>query len=76
MSLPLKRHGWPGDEPDLKKKCIRKEDDVYLFDSGRRWVKPYYFDFVAHAKQRWWGKNLLDVYQKEFVAYSQEYYVS
>ena len=27
-------------------------------------VKPYYFDFVANVKQRWWGMTLVDLFAK------------
>ena len=47
-----------------------------LFSSGLRCVKPYYFTFTSHAKGRWVGFNVYDVFCKEFQAESPEYYVS
>lgn len=34
-----------------------------------RTVEPYPYQFVAHAKGRWLGQTVLDVYQKEFGNY-------
>lgn len=37
-------------------------------------VKPYYFDFKCHVKQRWEGKSLIDVVCCEFPARTRQYY--
>eukprot|EP00088_Acartia_fossae_P033673 TRINITY_DN3449_c0_g1_i4.p1 TRINITY_DN3449_c0_g1~~TRINITY_DN3449_c0_g1_i4.p1 ORF type:complete len:635 (+),score=125.16 TRINITY_DN3449_c0_g1_i4:124-2028(+) len=41
---------------------------VTYFEPAYRKVRPYYFTFVAHAKGRWVGRSLWDVFSKEFRA--------
>lgn len=43
---------------------------------GLRHVKPYYFTFTTHAKGRWVGSKVIDVFSTEFQAETPEYYVS
>lgn len=43
--------------------------------TGLRYVKPYYFTFTTHAKGRWVGSPVYDVFCREFQAESPEYYV-
>lgn len=38
-------------------------------------VKPYVYEFRTHAKERWYQRELLAVFVKEFGANSPEYYV-
>ena len=45
---------------------------VYI---GLRFVKPYYFSFTSHAKGRWVGSRVYDVFCREFQAERPEYYV-
>lgn len=40
-----------------------------------RKVKPYSFEFQSNAKGRWFGRTILDVFQKEFRDATLEYYV-
>ena len=44
----------------------------FLFSSGLRCVKPYYFTFTSHAKGRWVWFNVHDVFCKKFQAESPE----
>ena len=41
-----------------------------------RKIKPYIFEFETHAKGRWIGKKLMDVFLKEFRFETPLYYVS
>ncbi|KAI8070799.1 pseudouridine synthase [Gongronella butleri] len=51
-------------------KRVKYVDDLstanYVFENGLRRVEPYYFDYWAHCKDRWVGKPLLDVMNREF----------
>ncbi|EQC28080.1 hypothetical protein SDRG_14173 [Saprolegnia diclina VS20] len=47
----------------------------YEIRDGYRYVKPYVFKFMAHAKQRWFNRTLMDVFTTEFGAFSPDYYV-
>lgn len=38
-------------------------------------VKPYVYEFRTHAKERWYGRELLEIFTAEFGANSPEYYV-
>ncbi|XP_019417834.1 PREDICTED: RNA pseudouridine synthase 7 isoform X2 [Lupinus angustifolius] len=48
----------------------------YIFRNGIRYVKPYYFEFIAHVKNRWAGKTIVDLFADEFKGRPYEYYVS
>ena len=41
-------------------------ETTYEFARGLRWVVPYAFTFSVHAKARWFGRALLDVWPREF----------
>lgn len=47
----------------------------YIFYDGKRMVRPYYFEFIAHVKKRWAGKKIVDVFSHEFRQRPYEYYV-
>ena len=44
--------------------------------AGLRYVKPYYFTFTTHAKGRWVGSKVIDVFSQEFQSETPEFYVS
>jgi len=46
----------------------------YAFDTGLRRVVPYDYIFKVHAKQRWHGKPLLDLFTTEFSHLSRHVY--
>ncbi|XP_074381787.1 RNA pseudouridine synthase 7 isoform X4 [Apium graveolens] len=48
----------------------------YIFNNGVRYVRPYYFEFISHAKKRWAGKTIVDLFTDEFKGRSRDYYVS
>ena len=41
-------------------------ETTYEFARGLRCVVPYAFTFCVHAKARWFGRALLDVWPREF----------
>ncbi|XP_022988439.1 RNA pseudouridine synthase 7-like [Cucurbita maxima] len=47
----------------------------YIFHNGRRHVRPYYFEFIAHVKNRWAGKTIVDLFAEEFKGRPYEYFV-
>ncbi|CAH1419082.1 unnamed protein product [Lactuca virosa] len=48
----------------------------YIFRNGIRYVKPYYFEFISHAKVRWAGKTIVDLFADEFKGRNRDYYDS
>ncbi|KAL5543838.1 hypothetical protein UlMin_007622 [Ulmus minor] len=48
----------------------------YIFRNGKRHVRPYYFEFISHVKNRWAGKTIVDLFAEEFKGRPYEYYVS
>ncbi|KAG4207237.1 hypothetical protein ERO13_A03G053840v2 [Gossypium hirsutum] len=44
--------------------------------TGKRHVRPYYFEFVSHVNKRWEGKTIVDLFAQEFRGRSRDYYVS
>ncbi|XP_074317170.1 RNA pseudouridine synthase 7 isoform X2 [Silene latifolia] len=49
--------------------------DDYIFHKGMRYVKPYYFEFICHGKNRWTGKTIVDMFTDEFRGRPRDYYV-
>ncbi|KAJ7534025.1 hypothetical protein O6H91_13G076400 [Diphasiastrum complanatum] len=47
----------------------------YIFINGKRLVRPYFFEFIAHVKKRWAGKTVVDLFAHEFRQRPFEYYV-
>jgi tRNA pseudouridine synthase 9 len=47
----------------------------YYFDDGLRKVSPYHFTYNTYCKQRWRGRELLDIFASEFRDRPIEYYV-
>ncbi|KAL8159317.1 hypothetical protein V2J09_000854 [Rumex salicifolius] len=47
----------------------------YIFREGRRHVKPYYFEFICHVKNRWAGKTVVELFADEFKGRPHDYYV-
>lgn len=47
----------------------------YFKDKALRYVINYDYCFKTFAKQRWLGRNLLEVFISEFKAFSENYYV-
>jgi len=50
------------------------ETETY-FENGLRKVRPYHFTFTTHAKGRWVGDKLSDVFAREFRAMEPKEYV-
>ncbi|CAH9061589.1 unnamed protein product [Cuscuta epithymum] len=48
----------------------------YIYRNGIRYVKPYYFEFISHVKNRWAGKTIVDLFSEEFKGRSSDYYVA
>ncbi|KAL3502954.1 hypothetical protein ACH5RR_037403 [Cinchona calisaya] len=48
----------------------------YIFRDGIRYVKPYYFEFISHVKNRWAKKTIVDLFTEEFKGRPRDYYVS
>ena len=39
-------------------------------------MNPYYFTFTTHAKGRWVGSKVIDVFCEEFQSETPQFYVS
>jgi hypothetical protein len=50
-------------------------DASYYEEDGWRKITPYYYLYEAYAKERWFGKTLLDVFTTEFRDQEASYYV-
>ena len=50
------------------------ETETY-FENGLRKVRPYYFTFTTHAKGRWVGDKLSNVFAREFRAMEPKDYL-
>lgn len=47
----------------------------YFFQDGLRRVEPYHFTYNTNVKERWRGRELLDIFVSEFRDRPEEYYV-
>ena len=47
----------------------------YYIEDGLRKVHPYHFTYKTNCKERWRGRELLDIFATEFRDRSQAYYV-
>ncbi|TQE12905.1 hypothetical protein C1H46_001551 [Malus baccata] len=54
--------------------AIRPQPQDYIFRDGRRHVRPYYFEFICHVKNRWAGKTIVDMFTHEFKGRPYDYY--
>ena len=48
----------------------------YFLEDGLRKVRPYHFTYNTHCKERWRGRQLLEIFTSEFRDRPQQYYVS
>ena len=46
----------------------------YYLENGLRRVAPYHFTYNTYCKQRWRGREILDIFAAEFRDRSKEYY--
>ena len=62
-------------DKDLENEIKNNEKcDLYYKKEGLRFVKPYFHEFSCYSKRRWIGAQLLEIYAKEFKAFSKNYY--
>lgn len=46
----------------------------YYFEDGFRRLKPYHFTYTTNCKERWRGRELIDIFESEFRDRPLEYY--
>ncbi|KAI3385908.1 hypothetical protein SNEBB_002827, partial [Seison nebaliae] len=61
--MSLKRLSENVSKVNVGKKCKR---DIYVIKRNLRFVIPYYHEWKTYAKERWFGRTLLDIYTNEF----------
>ena len=47
----------------------------YYYEDGLRRVEPYHYTYNTYCKERWRGREILDIFADEFRDRSTEYYV-
>ncbi|XP_072169444.1 uncharacterized protein [Diadema setosum] len=75
--MPKRKTKKQGNHPKKVQKFAHEDqfsNVEYYFENGLRKVKPYVYKFETHAKGRWFGCKLLDVFRKEFRLETPEYY--
>lgn len=50
------------------------EPPKFIIDGSFRRVQPYYFEYSTFAKERWYGRSLLDVFATDFKDKPSYYY--
>lgn len=48
----------------------------YYLEDGLRRVAPYHYTYNTYCKERWRGRELIDIFASEFRDRPAEYYVS
>ncbi|KAJ3190632.1 RNA pseudouridylate synthase domain containing protein 2 [Irineochytrium annulatum] len=89
VAAARKRFPKPGDEDFVVKRKAKRPNRTskmtpfreersspaeFYFENGLRKVKPYWYIHRVHAKGRWLGKTLFDVFCTEFRDQTPEYY--
>ncbi|CAM9564162.1 unnamed protein product, partial [Ectocarpus sp. 13 AM-2016] len=62
---------------ERKKKALAhaaEKCEYYFDDHGLRRVRPYIYDFQTHAKERWLGRTVVDVFSAEFGGEPRSHY--
>jgi len=83
MALTVAPAGYP---PLEEKKPLKEPPPVvitpcdpwprpYFLENGLRRVAPYHFTYNTYCKERWRGRELLDIFASEFRDRPVEYYV-
>ena len=80
--IPSPREAFPVPPPDTFAKppaviippCDPWPRPYYLKDRLRK-VYPYHFTYNTYCKERWRGREILDIFASEFRDRSVEYYV-
>lgn len=65
----------PEPPPDV---CVTPCDPwpaPYYLEGGLRRVKPYHYTYNTYCKERWRGRELLEIFTSEFRDRPPEYYV-
>ncbi|ELR13189.1 uncharacterized protein ACA1_100040 [Acanthamoeba castellanii str. Neff] len=75
-ALPLRPSDAADQAPVVVAAAAERDQPPYIIDSdkGLRRVGLYHYEFKTHAKGRWVGRTVLDVFAKEFSAHSLAYY--
>lgn len=60
--------------PRTNQESFQDVKPSYFWEGGLRHVHPYTFEYQTYAKERWWGRTLLDVLTREFRDRPPSYY--
>lgn len=64
------------DPPDVVTTPCDPWPRPYFLKDGLRRVAPYHYTYNTWCKERWRGREILDIFQDEFRDRPVEYYVS
>ncbi len=65
----------PAPPPDVVTTPCDPWPRPYYLEDGLRRVAPYHFTYNTNVKERWRGREILDIFRDEFRDRSEEYYV-
>ncbi|KAJ1787617.1 DRAP deaminase, partial [Coemansia sp. RSA 2399] len=51
-----------------------RADDIYYVKDGLQQIHPYYHKYATHAKGRWVGRSIFEIFSQEFRDRSTDYY--
>jgi tRNA pseudouridine32 synthase len=72
--FPLKSSEPPAPPPDVAVTPCDPWPRPYYLSEGLRRVAPYHYTYNTYCKERWRGREILDIFAKEFRDRSREYY--
>jgi tRNA pseudouridine synthase 9 len=73
---PLAKHTQAPPPPDVVTTPCDPWPRPYYLENGLRRVHPYHFTYNTYCKERWRGREVLDVFGSEFRDRPIDYYVS
>ncbi|KAJ2550667.1 DRAP deaminase [Coemansia sp. RSA 1933] len=62
------------DGTDTETKNDMDAADIYFEEDGLQKIYPYYHKYATHAKGRWVGRSLFEIFSQEFRDRSADYY--
>ena len=65
----------PAPPPDVVTTPCDPWPRPYYLEHGLRRVAPYHVTYNTNVKERWRGREILDIFRDEFRDRSEEYYV-
>lgn len=75
MAVPVESKPLGDQELHASERRIEEKQDTKHSHPGLKKIPPYWYPYTTYAKERWLGREMLEVVSTEFRDRSVEYYV-